>query len=91
MRILCSVTPYVENQFEILPEKLCKPFCISTPVGESILAERVYCYCPISINDKNTMIDLIELDMVDFDLVLSMDWLHVCYSSIDCITQVVKF
>ncbi|WMV09446.1 hypothetical protein MTR67_002831 [Solanum verrucosum] len=67
---LSLVTPYAANNFDVLPEKLCEPFYISTPVGESILAERVYCDCVISINHKNTMADLVELDMVDFDAFL---------------------
>ena len=37
------------------------------------------------------MVDLIELDMVDFDVILGMDWLHSCYELIDCRTRVVKF
>ena len=36
---LSFVTPYVVNSFDVLPEKLCEPFCVSTPIGESILAE----------------------------------------------------
>ena len=66
------VTPYVANQLEILPEKLYEPFYVYTPVGESILAKRVY-RCPVSINHKNTMTDLVESDMVDFDVILGMD------------------
>ncbi|KAF3633980.1 hypothetical protein FXO38_14860 [Capsicum annuum] len=31
--------------------------------------------------------NLIELDMVDFDIILGMDWLHSCYASIDCRTR----
>ena len=34
---------------------------------------------------------LIELDMVDFDVILGMDCLHASYASIDCRTRVVKF
>ncbi|XP_049363663.1 uncharacterized protein LOC125828392 [Solanum verrucosum] len=37
---LSFVIPYVANGFDILLEKLCEPFCVSTPVGESIIAER---------------------------------------------------
>ena len=70
---LSFVTPYVANQFEILPEKLCEPFCVSTPIGEPILAERVYRNCLISIKQNNNMADLVELDMVDFDVILGME------------------
>ena len=70
---LSFVTSYVVNQFKILSKQLCEPFYVSTPVGESILAESVYHDCPISINHKNTMSDLVELDMVHFDVILGMD------------------
>ena len=35
--------------------------------------------------------DLVELDMMDFDVILGMDWLHAYYASIDCRTHRVKF
>ncbi|KAH0683182.1 hypothetical protein KY290_021771 [Solanum tuberosum] len=85
------VIPYVANKFDIIPEKLSEPLSVSTPVGDSILAERVNRDCPISINHKNTMADLVELDMVDFDVILGMDWLYACYASIDCRIRVAKF
>ena len=37
------------------------------------------------------MSDLVELDTVDFDFILGMDWLHACYTSVDCRTLVVQF
>ena len=36
-------------------------------------------------------VDLIELDMLDFDVTLGMDWLHACFASINCRTRVVRF
>lgn len=63
----------MSNQFEILPEKHCAPFRGSTLFGDSILAERVYRDCTISINHKSAMDDLEELDMVDFDVILGME------------------
>ena len=88
---LYFVNPYVANKFEILHEKICEPFCVSTPVGESILEERVYRDCRNSINHKNTMADLVELDKVNFDVILDMDLLYACSASIDCRSRVVKF
>ncbi|KAH0632967.1 hypothetical protein KY284_035753 [Solanum tuberosum] len=88
---LSFVTPYAANNFDVLLEKLCEPFCVSTPIVESILAKRVYHDCVISINHKNTIADLVELDMVDFEVILGIDWLHAYYASIDCRTRVVRF
>ena len=86
---LYFVTPYVSMNFEITPEQLSEPLSVSTPVGESTLVKRVYCDCPIFVSHKSTMADLIELGMVDFDVILGMDWLHAFYASIDCRTRVV--
>ena len=29
--------------------------------------------------------------MLDFDIILGMDWLHKCYATIDCRNRVVRF
>ena len=70
---LCFVTPYVAMNFEVYPEQLSETFNVSTPFGESILAKRVYRDCPVDFNHKSTMTDLIELDMVDFNVILGID------------------
>ncbi|KAH0636415.1 hypothetical protein KY290_036860 [Solanum tuberosum] len=71
---LSFVTPYIAMNFDILPKQLLEPFSVSTPVGESILSERVYRDCTISFNHKDTMADLVELYMVDFDVILVIEW-----------------
>jgi len=60
-------------KFEILPDVLEEPFSVSTPVGDSIVAKRVYRSCPISLSHKVTLVDLVELYMLDFDMILGMD------------------
>lgn len=59
--------------FDILPKNHLEPFGVSTPIGESVRDERLYPYCTISNNHKDTMNDLVELDIVDFDIVLGLD------------------
>ena len=56
--------------FLVLCETLTEPFGVSTPIGESILGERIYCDCVI--NHKDTVTDLFKLDMVEFDVILGM-------------------
>ena len=38
---LSMVTPFVANQFELLPRILHEPFLVSTPIGDSVKEERV--------------------------------------------------
>ncbi|WMV41581.1 hypothetical protein MTR67_034966 [Solanum verrucosum] len=38
-----------------------------------------------------THVDFLEIDMLYFDVILGMDWLHSSYASIDCRIRVVKF
>ena len=46
---------------------------------------------PIMLPNRVSYVDLIELAMFDFDVILGMDWLNACFASIDCRTRVVKF
>ena len=64
---------------------------MSTPVAESVDTKRVYRNCPIMLPNRVSYVDLVELDMLDFDIILGMDWLHACFASIDCRIRVVRF
>ena len=46
-----------------------KPFMVSTPVGDSVIAKRVYSNCPIMLPNRVTHVEFVELDMVDFDVI----------------------
>ena len=50
---------------------------MSTLVGESVVAKE-YQNCPISFPNRVSYVDLVELDMLDFDIILGMDLLHAC-------------
>ena len=66
-------------RFSVKPEVLKDLFSISTPLGESVITRPVYTNCPISVFHKINPCDLIELEMVDFDVILGMDWLYDGY------------
>ena len=48
------------------------PIHVSTPVGESVIVEKVYRSCLVTFVGSNTYVDLIILEMVDFDVILGM-------------------
>ncbi|XP_070013961.1 uncharacterized protein [Nicotiana sylvestris] len=80
---LSYVTPFVAMEFGIEPEQLHEPFSVSTPVGESILATRAYRSCVVTVRGRDPMADLIELGMVDFDVIMGMDWHYSYFVKLD--------
>ncbi|XP_070019696.1 uncharacterized protein [Nicotiana sylvestris] len=87
---LSYVTLFVAMEFGIKLDQLHEPFSVSTPVGESITVDRVYRGCAIMVCGRDTMADLIELGMVDFDVIMGMDWLYSCFAKLDCRTRTVR-
>ena len=69
---------------------LNEPFMVTTPVGDSMVAKRVKTNCPIMLLYIVTHAELVELDMVNFYVILEMDLSHACFASIDCRTRVVN-
>ena len=55
------------------PKILVEPLRVSTLVGDSLVVDQVFRSCVVTIQRQDTRIDLILLDMVDFDLILGMD------------------
>ena len=60
-------------------------------MGDSVVLKRVYKGCPIFLPNRVTSVDFIELDMLDFDVILGINWLRACFEFIDCRRRVVKF
>lgn len=60
-------------KFDILPEHLLDPFNMSTLIGESILDKKVYRGCTLSIYHRDTIDDLVNLNMIDFDIIIGID------------------
>ena len=60
------------------------PIRVSTPVGESVIVEKVYRSCLVTFVGSNTHVDLVILEMVDFDVILGMTWLSPNFAILDC-------
>lgn len=88
---LSFVNPYIVMNFENIFEQLSEPLSVSTAIGLSNLGERVYHSCDVFVSYKTTRINLIELDMVHYDVILGMDLFHFFYASVYYRTRVVMF
>jgi len=85
------VSSYFALRFDRQPEMLNHPFLVSTPVGDSLLVKYEYRDCQIRVEGRDTLANLIVLDMIDFDVLMGMDWLSPCYATVDCHAKIVKF
>jgi len=60
---------------------------ISLPVGQVIECHVIFENRPLSIDQKVFKADLTQLDLLEFDIVLGMDWLSKQGATIDCQKQ----
>ncbi|XP_060175457.1 uncharacterized protein LOC132606125 [Lycium barbarum] len=80
---LSYISPLIASKNGITTEPI-EPFEVATPVGDFIIARQVYRECTVIICDRCTKADLVELDMIEFDVIMGMDWLAFCYANVDC-------
>ncbi|KAG5580601.1 hypothetical protein H5410_051228 [Solanum commersonii] len=60
-------------------------------VTQFIAGKRVYRGCTVEIIDRQTSVDLVDLEMVNFDVIMGMDWLASYYANVECRTKIVRF
>ena len=76
----------IEHIFDKIPsvEQLAYDIHVTSPLGHSVSVNSVYRNCPIVIQAREFLADLITLSFREFDLILGMDWLFKHRSIIDC-------
>ncbi|KAL0536859.1 hypothetical protein IC582_025822 [Cucumis melo] len=72
-------------------EPLHHVLSVSTPSGECMLSKEKVKACQIELAGHVIEVTLIVLDMLDFDVILGMDWLAANHASIDCSRKEVTF
>ncbi|KAA0066508.1 ty3-gypsy retrotransposon protein [Cucumis melo var. makuwa] len=80
-----------ELHVDLEVEPLSGVLSVSTPSGEVLLSKEKIKACQIEIANQMLDVTLLVLDMQDFDVILSMDWLSANHASIDCFGKEVVF
>lgn len=68
---------------------LVESICVSTLISESLVVNQVYWGCIVTFMWCDTITDLIFLDMVDFYMMLGMDWLLPHHAIVDYLAKIV--
>lgn len=76
--------------FEVKVEPLDSVLMVATPVGLSKLCDRIVKNFPFWIGDSALPANLVLMDMVDFDIILGMDWLSTYHASVDYFNKEIK-
>ena len=67
---------YVSSSFSTGLDLYCylldMPIRVPTPAGESVIVEKVYRSCLVTFVGNNTYVNLSNLEMVYFDVILGM-------------------
>ncbi|XP_074337117.1 uncharacterized protein LOC141674292 [Apium graveolens] len=72
------------RHLDVAPSLLYPHMSISTPMGNSVVISDVYRECLITVGDRSCKVNLLPMEMHDFDIILGMDWLSEHRATIDC-------
>ena len=64
---------------------------VATLLGDFVVVNKILKDCCVMIGYREMAIDLVFLDLQDFDVTLGMDWLTSYHASIDCFGKSVTF
>ncbi|XP_070001888.1 uncharacterized protein [Nicotiana sylvestris] len=68
------MSSYFAPHLGISKDSLSSLVYVSTPMRDSLVVDRVYRSCLISLSDSETRANLLLFSMVDFDVILGMNW-----------------
>ena len=81
----------MEHVFDKVPamKKLAYDMHVTSPLGHNVSVNSIYRNCPIVIQTREFLADLITLPFREFDLILGMDWLSKHRAIVDCGQKIV--
>ena len=85
------VSPSFALKLGVQPARLETPLSVTTPLSDALEADIYFPSCPISVVGRDLLAYLILLDVMDFEVILGMDWLARHYAILDCREKQVIF
>jgi len=74
----------IVNNLHVLSSNLGVGVTVSTPLGENIHIDDIYRGVKLYIGGLELRVDLMPLELYDFDVILGMDWLSKHKAQVDC-------
>ena len=64
---------------------------VVTPLSNELEIDIVFPSCPVLVESRELLANLVLLDVIDFDVIVGMDWLANYYATVDCREKEVIF
>ena len=78
----------IVNNLNVSPSRLSVGMIISMPLKENIEIDDVYKGVVLYIEGVKLRVNLMPLELYDFDLILGIDWLSRHKAQVDCFTKI---
>ncbi|GKG17321.1 reverse transcriptase domain-containing protein [Tanacetum coccineum] len=70
-----DVPNFEAKKLNMTPTPLIERIIIATPMKNHTLIDHEYVNCPLRFDDRVRPANLLPIHMLDFDVILGMDWL----------------
>ena len=77
------VSPVFASRMNWQPSKLMVPLFVATPLSDEPETDILFPSCLVLVEGRELRADLVLLDVIDFDVILGMDWLAQHYATLD--------
>ena len=85
------VSPIFTSRMNWQPLKLMVPLSMATPLSDELETNIVFLSYPVLVEGQELRADLVLLDVIDFNIILGIDWLAQHYTTLDCREKEVIF
>ena len=85
------ISSYFANKLVRDKVLMKSPLVISSPLGEIVEVRYMYPACVVEVEGRVLLANLIELTVLDFNVILGMDWLFDNYAILNCREKCVQF
>ena len=87
----CFIVVDCVKRLGLTLSSLDRDMVVEVPAKGTVTTSFVCASCPLSIFDRDFVVDLVCLPLVGLDVVLGMDWLKANYVHINCYDNTVRF
>lgn len=77
------------SRLGVSPKTFLSRVCVSTLAGDSLVIDQVCRACMVTLQGFDTLANLILLDILDFNIILGMDWLARHHTGLDFYAKIV--